>query len=91
MSDEEARVVYEDARLGQSVELGKNLTVLVDFDFGFTGLARSIGSDRTDEVEATKRVLDAVRAREHPVLTRFIESVSGKRPVTADADGGDIY
>ncbi len=69
MSDEEARIVYERARLGQSVEVGEHPAVLVvDFNCGFTDPASSIGADMTAEVEATRRVLDAARAVGYPVV-----------------------
>jgi maleamate amidohydrolase len=64
MSDEEAREVYARARLGESVTLGSRPAVLVvDFSCGFTDPASTLGSDLTAEVEATKRLLDAARAK----------------------------
>ena len=52
MSDEEARRVYEKARLGQSVTLGSHPAVLVvDFSCGFTDPECSLGSDCTAAVE----------------------------------------
>ena len=64
MSDREAREVYERARLGGSVTLGERPAVLVvDFSCGFTDPESALGADMTDEVEATKRILDLARAR----------------------------
>lgn len=69
MSDEEAREVYARARLGESVTLGSRPAVLVvDFSCGFTDPGCALGSDLTAEVEATKRLLDAARARGLPVV-----------------------
>ena len=69
MSDEEAREVYGKAGLGQAVTLGRNPAVLVvDFSCGFTDPACTLGSDLTAEVEATRRLLDAARAKGLPVV-----------------------
>ncbi len=64
MSDEQAREVYARAGLGESVSLGTRPAVLVvDFSCGFTDPASTLGSDLTAQVEATKHVLDAARAK----------------------------
>jgi maleamate amidohydrolase len=64
MSDEEARRVYTAARLGQAVTMGDRPAVLVvDFSCGFTDSACALGSDLSAEVEATRRLLDAARAK----------------------------
>jgi len=69
MSDERARQVYEQARLGGSVTLGERPAVLVvDFSCGFTDPGCALGSDLTAEVEATTRVLDVARERGLPVV-----------------------
>jgi maleamate amidohydrolase len=69
MSDEEARRVYTEARLGQNVTLGSHPAVLVvDFSCGFTDPECPLGSDLTAEVEATKRLLDAARSKGLPVV-----------------------
>lgn len=69
MSDEQARQVYERARLGGSVTLGERPAVLVvDFSCGFTDPGCALGSDLTAEVEATRRVLDVARERGLPVV-----------------------
>ena len=69
MSDEAAREVYAKARLGESVTLGTRPAVLVvDFSCGFTDPECTLGSDLTAEVTATKRLLDAARAKGLPVV-----------------------
>ena len=69
MSDEEARRVYDAARLGQAVTMGERPAVLVvDFSCGFTDPECTLGSDLSAEVEATRRLLDAARAMGLPVI-----------------------
>ena len=69
MSDEAARRVYEKAGLGESVTLGSRpAVVVIDFSCGFTDPDCPLGSDLTAEVEATRRVLDAARAKGLPVI-----------------------
>lgn len=69
MSDEKAREVYERARFGQSITLGERPGVLVvDFSCGFTDPECDLGADMTSEVEATRRVTDAARRIEAPVI-----------------------
>jgi maleamate amidohydrolase len=69
MSDEEARRVYAAARLGQAVTMGERPAVLVvDFSCGFTDAECAVGSDLTAEVESTRRLLDAARAKGLPVI-----------------------
>jgi nicotinamidase-related amidase len=81
MSDTEARKVYEQARLGQSLTWGERPGILVvDFTCGFTDPACALGSDLTREVEATRRLLDAARAKGHPVVFTTI----GLEPHTKD-------
>jgi maleamate amidohydrolase len=68
MSDE-TREIYEHARLGHSVTLGERPAVLVvDFSRGFTDPECTMGSDLTQEVEATNRLLSAAREREIPII-----------------------
>ncbi len=68
MSDE-TREIYERARLGQSVALGGRPAVLVvDFSRGFTDPECTMGSDLTQEVEATNRLLGAAREWEIPII-----------------------
>jgi nicotinamidase-related amidase len=69
MSDEQAQEVYAAARLGQSVTLGSRPAILVvDFSCGFTDPECTLGSDMTEAVEATKRLLDSARAKGLPVV-----------------------
>lgn len=69
MSDEVARRIYEESGLGASVTLGSRPGVLVvDFSRGFTDPECALGSDLTPQVEATKRLLDAARAKGLPVV-----------------------
>jgi nicotinamidase-related amidase len=69
VSDQEAQEVYARARLGESVTLGSRPAVLVvDFSCGFTDPECTLGSDMTDAVAATRRVLDAARAKGLPVV-----------------------
>jgi nicotinamidase-related amidase len=69
MSDEQARQVYEQARLGQSFTRGQSPGVLViDFSCGFTDATCSLGADMTPEIEATRKVLDAARDKGLPVV-----------------------
>jgi nicotinamidase-related amidase len=69
MSDEAAREVYAKAGLGQAVRLGAHPAVLViDFSCGFTDPGCPLGSDLGPEVEATRRLLDAARAKGLPIV-----------------------
>ena len=69
MSYAEAREVYAKARLGESVTLGSRPGVLVvDFSCGFTDPKCTLGADMTEQVEATRRLLDAARAKGLPVI-----------------------
>jgi nicotinamidase-related amidase len=69
MTDREAREVYERAGLGQRFTLGERPAVLViDFSCGFTDPECPLGSDLTDQVEATRRLLDVARAKGLPVI-----------------------
>ncbi|MCX6386498.1 MAG: isochorismatase family protein [Solirubrobacterales bacterium] len=64
MSDEQARQVYEQAGFGESLTLGTRPAVLVvDFSCGFTDPTSTLGSDLTNEVRATRRLLDAARGK----------------------------
>jgi nicotinamidase-related amidase len=83
MSDEQARRVYADARMGQSLSLGSRPAVLVvDLTCGFTDPAYTAGSDLTAEVEATRRLLGVARSRAVPVIFTAIGFEPGGR------DGG---
>ena len=69
MSDEQARQAYERARLGHSVTRGTRPAVLViDFNCGFTEPGCIVGADLSAEVEATRILLDAARAKGLPVI-----------------------
>lgn len=69
MSDERTREIYERARLGQNIQTGQRPAVLVvDFSCGFTDPECAMGSDLSAEVQTTKRLLDAARTREIPVI-----------------------
>jgi nicotinamidase-related amidase len=69
MSDAEARQIYNKARLGERVTLGQNPAMLVvDFSCGFTDPESTLGADMTPQVDATKRLLDAARARGLPLI-----------------------
>jgi maleamate amidohydrolase len=69
VSDKEAREVYAKAGLGQSITLGSRPAVLViDFSCGFTDPECALGSDMTEAVEETKRLLDVARAKGLPVI-----------------------
>ena len=69
MTDEQAREVYAKAGLGESVTLGSRPAVLVvDFSCGFTDPECTLGADMSAAVEATKRLLDAARAKGLPVV-----------------------
>jgi nicotinamidase-related amidase len=69
MSDDDARRIYEESGLGASVTLGARPGVLVvDFSCGFTDPECALGSDLTSQVEATRRVLEAARAKGLPVV-----------------------
>jgi nicotinamidase-related amidase len=83
MSDADAREVYARAGLGESVTLGSRPAVLVvDFSCGFTDPSCALGSELTAEVEATKRLLDATRAKGLPVIFTSIGFEAGLK------DGG---
>jgi maleamate amidohydrolase len=69
MPDEEARRIYAEARLGESVTMGSRPAVLVvDFSCGFTDPECALGSDLSAEVEATRRLLDGAREKRLPVI-----------------------
>jgi maleamate amidohydrolase len=82
VSDEQARRVYERARLGSSLQLGTRPAILVvDFQCGFTEPEFAAGADLTAEVEATRTLLDAARAKGLPVVFTTI----GYEPNMKDA------
>jgi len=69
MSDEEAQRIYAAARLGEAVTMGESPALLVvDFSCGFTDPECPLGSELSAEVEATRRLLNAARAKGLPVI-----------------------
>lgn len=69
MTGSDAREVYARAGLGESITLGSRpAVVVVDLSCGFTDPACALGSELTAEVEATKTLLDAARAKGLPVV-----------------------
>ena len=69
MSGEDTREIYERARLGGNVALGKRPVVLVvDLSRGFTDPRSTLGSDLTEVVEATNRLLAVARESGLPVI-----------------------
>jgi maleamate amidohydrolase len=69
VSDETAQRIYEASGLGASVTLGRRPAVLViDFSCGFTDPECALGSDLTPQVESTRQLLDAARAKGLPVV-----------------------
>jgi nicotinamidase-related amidase len=80
MGDQEIREVYERATLGQSLGLGRHPAVLVvDFSCGFTDPDCRLGADMTAQIEATRRLLDAARAKGLPVVFTTIGFERGGR------------
>lgn len=80
MSDQTTREIYEGAQLGQAFSLGQNPAVLVvDFSRGFTDPECALGADMTNEIEATKRVLDSAREQGFPVIFTTIGFESSLR------------
>jgi maleamate amidohydrolase len=64
VSDAEAREVYARAHIGERIGLRERPAVLVvDFSCGFTDPSCALGSELADEVAATRRLLDAARAK----------------------------
>ncbi len=69
MSDEKARQIYDRARLGGTLRLGKRPAMLVvDFSCGFTDPECPLGSDLSRQVEQTKRLLEVARGKDLPVV-----------------------
>ena len=69
MSDAEAREVYARARIGGRIGLrDRPAVIVVDFSCGFTDTACALGSDLAEEIEATRRLLDAARGERIPVI-----------------------
>jgi N-formylmaleamate deformylase len=65
--------VYERAGFGHPIERGTRPALLVvDFSRGFTEPGFPTGADLTAEVEGTARLVEAVRAKGHPVVFTLI-------------------
>jgi maleamate amidohydrolase len=65
----DAEAIYTAARIGLSVRRGTRPVILVvDFSLGFTDPACALGSDLTEPVLSTKRLLDVARANAVPVV-----------------------
>ena len=64
MSDQAAQELYAAKGFGNTFEYGTNpAVVVIDFSCGFTDPECALGSDLTAQVLATKRLLDAARAK----------------------------
>lgn len=69
MSDERTKQIYDEAEFGLSVGRGLRPGILVvDFSCGFTSPGSRLGSDLTLQVQATRRLLGAARAKRLPVI-----------------------
>lgn len=69
MTDEKTREAYERAGFGQSMTLGERPAILVvDFSRGFTDPECALGADMTNEVGATRKVIEAAREISAPVI-----------------------
>jgi maleamate amidohydrolase len=78
--DAETDEIYDRAGFGRPVRRGTRPAVLVvDFSYGFTDPQYSTGSDMTDQVLATRRLLDAARSAGAPVLYTTIAYDRGQR------------
>lgn len=72
--DHQTRTAYRNAGFGRAVPLGVRPAVLVvDLIRGFTDPDCVLGADLTDQVRATRRVLDTARARGFPVVFTTIQ------------------
>lgn len=69
MSFDEARRTYDQAGIGKAVTRGSRpAVVVIDFSCGFTDPTCPLGADMTPAVEATRRLLDAARSKDLPVI-----------------------
>lgn len=67
--DKKTASVYTRAGLGQRIQTGSRPAVLVvDLIYGFTDPNCPLGTDLTDEVHATRTVLDEARTHGFPVI-----------------------
>jgi maleamate amidohydrolase len=69
MMDSQGTVrIYDNAGFGRRVSPGKRPAILVvDFSYGFTDATYPTAADMTAQVGATRRLLDAARARDVPI------------------------
>ncbi len=73
MSDAEARRIYQAAEIGGQITRGRRpAVVVVDLQRGFTDAGSPVGFDMTAAVTATRRLVDAARACDVPVLFTVI-------------------
>ncbi|NMH92010.1 isochorismatase family protein [Pseudonocardia bannensis] len=78
--DQQTSAVYTRAGFGQPVRLGTRPAVLVvDLIYGFTDPGCVLGADLTEQVQATRQVLDEARARGCPVVFTTIQYESNLR------------
>ena len=80
--DETTRATYDRAGWGGSVDRGSRpALVVIDLTRGFTEPQFDAGSDLTDVVTATSRLIDAAHAQGHPVIvTRIVYSRAEVQP-----------
>lgn len=72
--DAETRTVYTRAGFGQPIRLGTRPAVLVvDLIYGFTDPDCVLGADLTDQVCATRQILDMARSRGFPVVFTTVQ------------------
>jgi maleamate amidohydrolase len=68
----------ERAHFGRRLRLGTMpAVVIVDFEYGFTDPGYALGSDLSDEVAATRELLDVARELDIPVLFTIIAFAPG--------------
>jgi maleamate amidohydrolase len=72
--------IYDKAGFGHPVRRGARPAVLVvDFSYGFTDPQYPTGADMTEQVLATRRLLDAARSAGAPVLYTTVAYDGGQR------------
>jgi maleamate amidohydrolase len=66
---DDTTAIYERAQLGGAIRLGQSPAILVvDFSNGFSDRGSRLGSDLDAEIAATRRLLDAARAKGLPIV-----------------------
>ncbi len=69
---------YERARFGRQLRLGTTpAVVVVDLEYGFTDPRYALGAELSDEVAATRALLDVARGLDVPVLFTIIAYAPG--------------